>query len=120
MRAAPKPHFGPQQIHFQVSQMRACVRFGVLPVAQYQHAQDWLLLAGSLPASTCSVDVLAALITVATPAGGVFATVLGGAALLSLGFPGGLPFLDEGIGHLQGVPEACIATVGQDVYLEMV
>lgn len=51
--------------------------------------------------------------------GGIFAAVVSGAALLGLGLPGGSPFLDEGVRHLQGVPETCVAAVGQNVYLEL-
>lgn len=89
--------------HCPVSQVRASIRLGVLPVTKHQYAHDRLFFTASL----------VVLIPVATPGGGGsgFAAVVGGAALLGFGLPGGLPLLDEGVGHLQGVPQARVAAL---------
>ena len=93
--------------------MRACIGLGVLPVTQHQYAHDRLVFGASLKA-------LVVLVAVPTPSGSIFAAVPGGAALLGFGLPAGLPLLDEGVRHLQGVPEARVTAVGQNVYLEVV
>ena len=94
--------------------MSACFRLGVLPVAEHQQAQDRHLVV----ASTWNIALIA-LITFATR-GIAFAVVLGSLALFGFGAPARFPSLDEGMRHLQGVPETCVAAIGQDINLELV